>query len=73
MRRDTQCDRLLRLLRNSRYFFGEWVTLHDILSLHIASHTKIISLLRKKGNNIEIDRQNKADGQMWTRYRLVSK
>ena len=70
MRRDTQCDRLLCILACHQ---GGWLGLPAILGLHIASHTKIISLLRKRGYNIEIERQNKADGQMWTRYRLVSK
>lgn len=65
--RETQCDRLLRLLK---WADGQWVNLPHILNLGIASHTKIISLLREKGHVIDIDREQ-VGGQLRTRYRLV--
>lgn len=74
--RETQCQRLLRLLKNHAGWTdgnGEqsWVSLPTIMNLGIASHSKIVSLLRAQGNNIEMERHT-VNGQLRTRYRLVT-
>lgn len=74
--RESQCDRLLRLLERYRTVADTvhheefaWVILPQIVALGIASHTKIISILRET-HNIEIERKT-VDGQLHVRYKLV--
>lgn len=72
--RETQENRLLGLFEAANLpFFGRvqmWVTLPQIMSLHIASHTRRISDLRKRGHIIECQKET-VDGQMQTKYRLI--
>ena len=71
--KQAQADRILKLLE---FYSGsqthEWVALPQILALHIASHTRRISDLRKQGHIIECLKEW-VDGQVRTKYRLVKK
>jgi hypothetical protein len=74
MKREGQEKRLLDLLRLDEEIFSyRWVSLPEILDLRprIASHTRIISYLRQHGHNVECE-ETWVDGEMHTRYRLVS-
>jgi hypothetical protein len=51
MGRAKQADRILALLQVSK---GQWVSLPQIMDLHIACHTKRISELRRDGHIIEL-------------------
>jgi hypothetical protein len=62
----SQCDRLLALLRSKK-----WVTLPQILDLRIASHSRRISDLRKQRYWIECE-ITVVDGQRHSRYRLIA-
>ena len=62
--RETQCMRLLALLQSRSL-----VSLPEILDLHIASHTRRISDLRKQGYDI-ICHDEYVDGQRHTKYEL---
>ena len=61
---DTQCEKLLALLKSKPI-----VGLPEILDLHIASHTRRISDLRKQGYDI-ICHDEYVDGQRHTKYEL---
>ena len=65
--RKSQADRILTLLDT---YNGEWVALPRIMGLGIASHTRRISDLRKRGLNVEC-RKEWIDGQLHTAYRII--
>ena len=69
MERKKQADRILHLLQNP-YDSDGWVTLWEIMELHIASHTKRISELRDQGHVIE-KKEEKVGRQRRTKYRLL--
>ncbi len=69
----TQAERILRHLKTYDPFgYSEyrWVTLPEILSLGIASHTRRIHELRKAGHKIEI-RDEWIGRERHVSYRLV--
>ena len=65
-KRISQADRLLRLLAQALVP----VELPRIMALGIASHTRRISDLRKRGYNIVCEKET-VNGQVRTKYRLV--
>ena len=73
--RNKQADRILTLLESCKHVADKWgkeawCDLPHILALGIASHTRRISDLRKRGHVIEC-RKEWVDGQCRTKYRLV--
>lgn len=62
--RNRQSERILELLQQR-----EWVDLPTILRLGIASHTRRISDLRRRGLTVEC-RKQWVDGQLRTAYKL---
>ena len=74
MKHESQTDRILELLQRAAssplYNPEGWVTLPQIMSLHIASHSRRISDLRERGIEIEI-RKEYEGRQLRTAYRLI--
>jgi hypothetical protein len=69
MKRETQCQRLLNLLREHR---GHDVDLPLILNLRIASYTRRLTDLRRKGYDIRCSPYRTRDGELRSAYQLVS-
>jgi hypothetical protein len=67
MNRQFQADRILCLLKQH-----EWVDLPQIMNLRIASHTRRISDLRKRGYEITVEKV-RVDGSLHTRYKLLGR
>ena len=68
MTRETQCGRLLDLLRSNGDF---WTPLPLILDLRIAKYSSRLTELRKRGYVIENQKET-VDGICHSRYRLLA-